>query len=94
MATAWCRDSGIFAKMFSDAHVTLPGSSGSMKQVDKPLGIWHLAPSFLLIAAGLLLSVMTFCAEISLKRCKKRTRAGIRTDNIAPRSIHVRVMAQ
>ena len=52
------------------------------------------APSFLLLAAGLLMSVITFCSEISLKRCKKRTQTVIRTDNFAPRSIHVRVMAK
>ena len=92
MATAWCRDTGIFAKMFSDAQSVTPPAS--ITQVDKPLGIWHLAPSFFLLVAGLLLSVIMFCSEISLKRCLKRTHAGVRANSSAPRSIQVRAMAK
>ena len=70
MATAWCRDSGIFAKMLSDSRDTTRQDLVT-KQIDEPsLGIWHLAPSFLLVASGLILSVMAFCTEITLGRCK------------------------
>ena len=73
MATAWCRDSGIFAKMLSDSRATTQQGAWVGKQADETLGIWHLAPSFLLVASGLILSIMTFCTEITLRRCKKKT---------------------
>ena len=73
MATAWCRDSGIFAKMLSDSRATIQQGGWVGKQIDESLGIWHLAPSFLLVASGLILSIMTFCTEIALGRCKEKT---------------------
>ena len=71
MGTAWCRDSGIFAKMLSDTQLITQQPGWTGKQVDEPLGIWHLAPSLLLLGAGLILSLVTFCSEISLRSCKR-----------------------
>ena len=93
MATAWCSACGIFEKMFSDAkQASFQGQAGT--EVDKPLSLWHLAPSFLLIATGLSISLIAFCGEILLNRCKKRTQGRTHTDINTTRSIRVRMMAE
>ena len=50
MATAWCRDAGIFAKMFGDVLRDIRRVSEHPIRVDEPLSIDQLLPCFFLFA--------------------------------------------
>ena len=78
MAISWLQANGIPKKIMEDVLSTFKGHTiydvhgtkdnfteapSSNVQIREPLSISHLIPSFILFGMGLLLSLISFCAE-------------------------------
>ena len=66
MATAWCRDSGIAAKVMSDTVEKSVADEGRYVRVrpDQPLTFVHLMTASIVFVVGLFLSGIAFCGEL------------------------------
>ena len=70
MATAWSRDTGLFAKMFSDVLADIQRIPKPADRANVPLTLNQLLPCFFLFLGGILLSVLAHCLERVAKRPK------------------------
>ena len=68
MATAWCRDSGIAAKMEKNTIAKSVADEGTNRYVrvrsDQPLTFVHLMTASIVFVVGLFLSGIAFCGEL------------------------------
>ena len=71
MAIARCNDNGILAKMLSDAQRAVQSHSETEIEVNKVLGLKHMAPTFLLLVPGLVISIIILMFERILWKSKK-----------------------
>ena len=71
MAIARCNDNGILAKMLIDAQRVVQSHSETKKEVNKVLGLRHMAPTFLILVPGLVFSIIMLIFEVTLWKCKK-----------------------
>ena len=68
MAIAWCQATGIYGKMWQDViyktkSQMIPDTRSSKIRALEPLSLEQLIAPFIIIAIGLALSAITFCAE-------------------------------
>ena len=70
MATAWSRDTGLFAKMFSDVLTDIQRIPKPVSQANVPLTLNQLLPCFFLFLGGILLSILAHCLERVAKKSK------------------------
>ena len=68
MAIAWCQATGIYGKMWQDViyktkSQMIPDTRSSKIRALEPLSLEQLIAPFIMIAIGLALSAITFCAE-------------------------------
>ena len=78
MAIGWCQATGVYAKMMGDVAY-ISKSKGrpnliyprqSKIRSEEALTIGHLIPPYIILASGLVLSVITFCVE----KCSRKSR--------------------
>ena len=64
MAIAWWKDTGLYAKMFSDLH-TNPNHEISVRKLseEQPLFLSHVQAAFIVWGAGLVISTLVMFLE-------------------------------